>query len=120
MAKTDTNETINIICFYVGAVLFLTGLTIALCSCGESAKKQPQEIKNAHGQTTVILEGYGLRDTFVKWLSENKDKKIISMTSDWHGSFAAITYEEPPVIVKEIPKCKECGRPYPCEKGEQK
>jgi len=118
MAKTDTDGTIDVVCFYASIALLLVGLTTALCSCGDGAAANPTEIKNSHGQTTAMLYGPGIRAAFIKWISENKDKKIVSVTCDWHGSFAAITYEEPPV--KEVPKCKECGRPYPCEKGEQK
>lgn len=120
MARDTTSETIDIVSFYGCILLVAVAAVCSFCSCGVPETPPPPEIKNLHGQTTVILEGSNTRTAFKKWLSENKDKKIVSTTCDCLGNFASVTYEEPPVVVKEIPKCKECGRPYPCEKGEQK
>lgn len=103
----------------LGSVLLiiLLGLAMGTSSCGTPDPAQ-KVIKNDRGQTTVLIEGLGARNHFREWLEKNTDKKIVAMICEPHNSFVAITYEEP--LAKEPVKCKECGRPMPCEKEEQK
>ena len=86
-----------------------------LCSCG-SGKDKPIVIKNSHGQSTVIFNSTGLsgaREKAIAWIEDNTDKKIVSVSFDWHGAMSVIVYEvgDP----KKPPKCKECGQPKLCE-----
>lgn len=86
-----------------------------LCSCGGGGEYRPFVIKNDHGQSMVIFNCQGSREKVLAWVEDNKDKKIVSVSFDWHGSTSVVVYEEPAVPKK--PKCKECGQPIPCEES---
>ena len=82
-----------------------------LCSCGSGSKEdKPIVIKNSHGQSTVIFSlkdpvGRGAREQAIAWIENNTDKKIVSVSFDWHGAMSVIVYE-----VGDTKKCKECGQ----------
>ena len=87
-----------------------------LCSCGSGSKEyKPIVIKNSHGQSTVIFSaGFGRtsREKAIEWIEDNTDKKIVSVSFDWHGAMSVIVYE-----VGDTKKCKECGQPIPEERS---
>jgi len=66
-------------------------ITILLCSCGGKEYK-PIVIKNSHGQSTVIFQA-GAREKAIAWIEDNTDKKIVSVSFDWHGAMSVIVYE---------------------------
>lgn len=88
-------------------------ITIILCSC-DNKEYKPIVIKNSHGQSTVIFQA-GAREKAIAWIEDNTDKKIVSVSFDWHGAMSVIVYEvgDP----KKPPKCKECGQPIPEERS---
>jgi hypothetical protein len=67
-----------------------------LCSCGSGSKDKPIVIKNSHGQSTVIFSagmGRTSREKAIAWIEDNTDKKIVSVSFDWHGATSVIVYE---------------------------
>jgi len=86
-----------------------------LCSCG-GKEDRTIVIKNSHGQSTVIFSadmGRTSQEKAIAWIEDNTDKKIVSVSFDWHGAMSVIVYEvgDP----KKPSKCKECGQPKLCE-----
>ena len=97
------------------AVFSIPFIAIILCSCGSrgGGEYKPTVIKNSHGQSTVIFNSTRLsaaREKAIAWIEDNTDKKIVSVSFDWHGAMSVIVYE-----VGDPKKCKECGQPMPEE-----
>jgi ABC-type glycerol-3-phosphate transport system substrate-binding protein len=100
-----------------GIIIPFIAITIILCSCGSGSKEyKPIVIKNSHGQSTVIFTSSSMggtrsvREKAIAWIEDNTDKKIVSVSFDWHGAMSVIVYE-----VGDTKKCKECGQPMPEE-----
>ena len=75
-----------------GIMIPFIAITI-LCSCGSGSNEyKPIVIKNSHGQSTVIFLS-GAREKAIAWIEDNTDKKIVSVSFDWHGAMSVIVYE---------------------------
>jgi hypothetical protein len=105
-----------------GIIIPFIAITIAimiLCSCGGGGGEyKPTVIKNSHGATVIFTSGrspHSPRRRAITWIEDNTDKKIVSVSFDWHGSVAVVVYEETVGDPKKPSKCKECGQPKLCE-----
>lgn len=96
------------------AIIPFIAITILIsCGGGGGGEYKPTVIKNSHGATVIFTSGgspHSPRMRAITWIEDNTDKKIVSVSFDWHGSVAVVVYE-----VGDTNKCKECGQPMPEE-----